>query len=31
MSKPVVVFDTGSGYVKAGLSNKEIPLITMPA
>ena len=31
MSLPVVVFDNGSGYLKAGLSDKEIPLITMPA
>ena len=31
MAQPVVVFDNGSGYLKAGLSNKETPLITMPA
>ena len=31
MTQPVVVFDNGSGYLKAGLSNKEIPSITMPA
>ena len=29
--EPVVVFDNGSGYLKAGLSNEEIPKITMPA
>ena len=29
--KPVIVFDNGSGYLKAGLSNKDIPSITMPA
>ena len=29
--EPVVVFDNGSGYLKAGLSNIETPLITMPA
>ena len=28
---PVVVFDNGSGYLKAGLSSDEIPSITMPA
>ena len=28
---PVIVFDNGSGYLKAGLSNVEIPSITMPA
>ena len=31
MSDPVVVFDNGSGYLKAGLSNKEIPSVTVPA
>ena len=31
MSAPVIVFDNGSGYLKAGLSNKEIPEITIPA
>ena len=31
MTEPVIVFDNGSGYLKAGLSNKEIPTITMPA
>jgi len=31
MSKPVIVFDNGSGYLKAGLSSAEIPSITMPA
>lgn len=31
MAQPVIVFDNGSGYLKAGLSNKEIPSITMPA
>ena len=31
MEEPVVVFDNGSGYLKAGLSNEEIPKITMPA
>ena len=28
---PVVVFDNGSGYLKAGLSDIEIPTVTMPA
>jgi len=28
---PVIVFDNGSGYLKAGLSNVEIPTITVPA
>ena len=28
---PVIVFDNGSGYLKAGLSNTEIPAVTMPA
>ena len=28
---PVIVFDNGSGYLKAGLSNVEIPSITVPA
>ena len=31
MSKPVIVFDNGSGYLKAGLSNKEVPMFTLPA
>ena len=31
MSEPVIVFDNGSGYLKAGLSNVEIPSVTMPA
>ena len=31
MSKPVIVFDNGSGYLKAGLSNKEVPMFTIPA
>ena len=31
MSAPVIVFDNGSGYLKAGLSNKETPLVTVPA
>ena len=29
--EPVIVFDNGSGYLKAGLSDVEIPSITMPA
>ena len=29
--KPVIVFDNGSGYLKAGLSCDETPSITMPA
>ena len=31
MAQPVIVFDNGSGYLKAGLSDTEIPAITMPA
>ena len=31
MSKPVIVFDNGSGYLKAGLSTDEQPLCTIPA
>ena len=31
MSDPVIVFDNGSGYLKAGLSNKETPSVTVPA
>jgi actin-related protein 2 len=31
MVEPVIVFDNGSGYLKAGLSNIEIPSVTMPA
>ena len=28
---PVIVFDNGSGYLKAGLSSNELPSITVPA
>ena len=28
---PVIVFDNGSGYLKAGLSHIEVPTVTMPA
>ena len=31
MADSVIVFDNGSGYLKAGLSNKEIPEATLPA
>ena len=31
MKDPVIVFDNGSGYLKAGLSDVEIPSVTMPA
>ena len=31
MAEPVIVFDNGSGYLKAGLSDIEIPTVTMPA
>ena len=31
MAAPVIVFDNGSGYLKAGLSSAEIPSVTMPA
>ena len=31
MSKPVIVFDNGSGYLKAGLSTDEKPKCTIPA
>ena len=31
MENPVIVFDNGSGYLKAGLSDVEIPSVTMPA
>ena len=31
MSKPVIVFDNGSGYLKAGLSTDEQPACTIPA
>ena len=31
MTAPVIVFDNGSGYLKAGLSSAEIPSVTMPA
>ena len=31
MSLPVIVFDNGSGYLKAGLSNIETPICTIPA
>ena len=30
-TQPVIVFDNGSGYLKAGLSDVETPTITMPA
>ena len=30
-TQPVIVFDNGSGYLKAGLSDVETPEITMPA
>lgn len=29
--EPVIVFDNGSGYLKAGLSSTEIPSVTIPA
>ena len=29
--EPVIVFDNGTGYLKAGLSTDEIPSVTMPA
>ena len=29
--EPVIVFDNGSGYLKAGLSNIEVPTVTIPA
>ena len=31
MEKPVIVFDNGSGYLKAGLSDQDIPRCTIPA
>ena len=31
MADPVIVFDNGSGYLKAGLSNVEVPTVTVPA
>ena len=31
MVEPVIVFDNGSGYLKAGLSSSEIPSVTIPA
>ncbi len=31
MSEPVIVFDNGSGYLKAGLSSQETPMFTLPA
>ena len=31
MTAPVIVFDNGTGYLKAGLSNKETPMFTLPA
>ena len=31
MTSPVIVFDNGTGYMKAGLSNKETPMCTIPA
>ena len=31
MAEPVIVFDNGSGYLKAGLSNIEVPTVTIPA
>ena len=31
MTAPVIVFDNGTGYMKAGLSNKEAPMCTIPA
>lgn len=31
MALPVIVFDNGSGYLKAGLSNIETPICTIPA
>ena len=31
MDKPVIVFDNGSGYLKAGLSDQDIPRCTIPA
>ena len=31
MDKPVIVFDNGSGYLKAGLSDRDIPRCTVPA
>ena len=31
MVEPVIVFENGSGYLKAGLSDIEIPTVTMTA
>ena len=31
MTAPVIVFDNGTGYMKAGLSNKETSMCTIPA
>ena len=31
MSAPVIVFDNGTGYLKAGLSCQETPMFTIPA
>jgi actin-related protein 2 len=31
MSDPVIIFDNGSGYLKAGLSTSQIPKVTIPA
>lgn len=31
MASPVIVFDNGSGYLKAGLSNDREPTVTIPA
>ena len=30
-SPPVIVFDNGSGYLKAGFSNNDSPMVTVPA
>ena len=30
-TNPVVVLDNGSGYLKAGFSNNNIPQFTLPA
>ena len=30
-TKPVIIIDSGSGYLKAGLSNEEFPSVTIPA
>ena len=31
MADPVIVFDNGTGYLKAGLSKDDIPSVTVPA